>query len=218
MKESLLNSTWNQLFKDHDILNKINTVGHFHIKAKSIKKYREARLVTKFDSYDQMPSIFKMNNLGIFPISREAYSIGKYNLFSRLETENNHIKSVDSAINFQSLDVNKIDSESEAIQIAYLSNIISDFTNDAKLVPTFYGKKGVGSFDFKVRDDKGNTYSVNVDGGIMEVDSSYESDKNFVIVEAKKSNPRDFLIRQLYFPYRYFYPSDSYYLPYYGAF
>jgi hypothetical protein len=38
----------------------------------------------------------------------------------------------------------------------------------------------------------------------MEVDCSYESENNFVIIEAKRKEPKDFLVRQLYFPYRYF--------------
>lgn len=204
MKESLLNSTWNHLFTELKILESISLNGSFEIKAKYIKKYREPRLMTKFDSYEQMPIIFQQNNLGIFPISREAYLIGKYNLFHPLTKETITSKIIDQKNHYESLDLSKIDSESEAIQIAYLNGILSDFLHDYKIVPTFFGKKGVGVFDFKVKDKEGNIYPIKVDGGIMEVDSSFESDDNFVIVEAKKSLPENFLIRQLYYPFRYF--------------
>jgi hypothetical protein len=73
MKESLLNSTWNSLFEDFDIIKQISVYGKYEIKAKTIKKYREPRLVTKFDSFEQMPIVFRQNNLGIFPVSRDAY-------------------------------------------------------------------------------------------------------------------------------------------------
>jgi hypothetical protein len=206
MKESLLNSTWNSLFEDFDIIKQISVYGKYEIKAKIIKKYREPRLVTKFDSFEQMPIVFRQNNLGIFPVSRDAYVIGKYNLFYPLEDKDLEIKNVNTHTNYQSLNPNQIDSESEAIQIAYLNKILSDFLEDDKIVPTFFGKKGVGTFDFKVKDNNGNIYPVKVDGGIMEVDSSFESDKNFIIIEAKNTNIKNFLIRQLYYPFRYFYP------------
>jgi hypothetical protein len=209
MKESLLNSTWNTLFNEFNILNAIKLNGSFEIKANNIKKYREPRLVTKFDSFEQMPTIFKQNNLGIFPISREAYIIGKYSLFYPIDQSIIGFSTINQKNNYESLDLSKIDSESEAIQIAYLNGILSDFINDNKIVPTFFGKKGVGMFDFKVKDKDGNVYPVKVDGGMMEVDSSFESDNNFIIVEAKKSLAKNFLIRQLYYPFRYFYPKIS---------
>jgi hypothetical protein len=206
MKDSLLNSTWESLFKDFDIIEKIRQNGSFEIEAKSIKKYREPRLVTKFDSFEQMPSLFKENDLGIFPISRKAYIIGKYNLFCNINQNISSLNEFFQKNSFQSLDLNHIDSESEAIQIAYLNGIISDFIGEKNIVPTFFGKKGLGNFEFKVKDKYGNIYPVKVDGGMMEVDSSFESEDSFIIVEAKKTNSKNFLIRQLYYPFRYFYP------------
>jgi len=206
MKGSLLNATWESLFKEFDIIEKIRLNGSFEIDAKSIKKYREPRLVTKFDSFEQMPMIFKENDLGIFPISRKTYIIGKYDLFCNINYDNSSLNEFIEKNSFQSLDLNNIDSESEAIQIAYLNGIIADFIGEEKIVSTFFGKKGLSNFEFKVKDKNGNIYPVKVDGGMMEVDSSFESEDSFIIVEAKKTSSTNFLIRQLYFPFRYFYP------------
>ena len=45
--------------------------------------------------------------------------------------------------------------------------------------------------------------SIEVNGAAIEIDGGYESKSKVVLVEAKNSMPEDFVIRQLYYPYRH---------------
>ena len=75
---------WEDIFLDFDILNKIDKCGSFIITADDIRKYKEPRLMTKFDYSKQLPKVFKDNKLGILPIKNGEYIIGKYNLFKNI--------------------------------------------------------------------------------------------------------------------------------------
>lgn len=63
---------------------------------------------------------------------------------------------------------------------------------------TIQGKVRVKSFEFLINKNK-----VKVNGAAIEIDGGYESMTKVVLVEAKNSMPNDFVIRQLYYPYRY---------------
>ena len=70
------NKAWNDLFEKFNIINAIETNGFFEITADQIKESgREPRLMTKFDSSENLPSIFAENNLAILPIKRGSYII-----------------------------------------------------------------------------------------------------------------------------------------------
>ncbi|WFQ95977.1 type II restriction endonuclease [Mycoplasma feriruminatoris] len=57
--DSFTNNAWEKLFKDLNVLEEIKQHGTFIISAEQIKKYREPRLMAKFDSYDNLPQILK---------------------------------------------------------------------------------------------------------------------------------------------------------------
>jgi len=57
------------------------------------------------------------------------------------------------------------------------------------------------SFSFKI--NSGNSLSnINVDNSQIEIDGGYEGLNSLSLIEAKNSISKDFLIRQLYYPYR----------------
>ncbi|MES5811102.1 hypothetical protein ABKP99_02990 [Mammaliicoccus sciuri] len=62
---------WEELFEEHKILESIENKSVFKIKSADINKYRESRLMAKFDREHELPQIFKANNLSILPIGRE---------------------------------------------------------------------------------------------------------------------------------------------------
>ena len=69
---------WEKLFDEHDILSKVNRNGHFIIDSEQIKKYRESRLMTKFDHSVNLPKLFKDNQISILPVTRRSYIIGHF--------------------------------------------------------------------------------------------------------------------------------------------
>lgn len=195
---------WEDIFRDFDVLGIIAKTGYFKISADQIREYKEPRLMAKFDFSRQLPRIFKENNLGILPIKNGEYIIGKFNLF---ETINNtkydevDIKEVQLPDFIETIDPDNIYSESNALNVASISGMFKDAFGD-DFYETIQGKMRTNEFDFIISsDDKDNTIEVN--GAAIEIDGGYESKSKVVLVEAKNSMPEDFVIRQLYYPYRH---------------
>lgn len=63
------NQAWGLIFDDYNVLDKIDAEGKYEIDAKQIKKYREPRLMAKFDCYQNLPAVFKQNKINILPLS-----------------------------------------------------------------------------------------------------------------------------------------------------
>lgn len=55
---------WQSIFQEEDIIPSIQRDGYFYISSEKINKYREARLMTKFDHQVQLPKIFNRHFAG----------------------------------------------------------------------------------------------------------------------------------------------------------
>ena len=80
--------------------------------------------------------------------------------------------------------------------------MIEDFVQDIKLKPTISGRMSSSSFHFKINTFKNNSLAVNVENSQIEIDEGYEGMHSLNLVEAKNFISDDFLIRQLFYPYR----------------
>lgn len=194
---------WQKLFEEHDILREVDKKDYYIITANDIGKYRESRLMTKFDHKANLPKLFKDNSLTILPISRGSYIIGRFENYQKLEyrTENN-VRYKNFPFSIETLDYNNIYSESAAISCATLAGMVEDLINE-ELYMTVFGRMTTDLFAFKINTDIGNLFEVEVDRAQMEIDAGFESENYFLILEAKNIRAEDFLIRQLYYPYRY---------------
>ena len=194
---------WEKIFEKYDLLSEIAKNGVFEITADQIREFREPRLMTKFDHKVNLPKIFSENNLSILPITRGNYLIAHFDAYHKFEIPDKKVYSAELPDYIQSLDVNDIFSESVALNCAFVSGIIADFMEDEKILPTTTGRMGAGEFDFEISNIKNNSiYRVPVKNSQIEIDAAYEGIKNFAIIEAKRDISEDFLIRQLYYPYR----------------
>ena len=195
---------WEDIFRDYNVVEEINKNGYFKITADQIRVYKEPRLMAKFDFSKQLPSIFKENGLGILPIKNGEYIIGKFNLFETIKNskyEEVDIKKVELPSFIETIDPDNIYSESNALNVASLSGMFKDAFNE-DLYETIQGKMRTNSFEFNIyANDIEN--SIKVNGAGIEIDGGYESRTKVVLVEAKNSMPDDFVIRQLYYPYRH---------------
>jgi hypothetical protein len=64
---------------------------------------------------------------------------------------------------------------------------------------------GSGEFSFKIRKvGEKETFDININGAQIELDAAYEGIESLALIEAKKYLSDDFLIRQLYYPFRLF--------------
>ena len=194
---------WEKLFEKYNILEKIQSDGYFKISSKQINEYREARLMTKFDNSECIPKILKENNLSILPISSNTYMIAQFNTYKKFEKCDKEIERIDFPPYIQSLDSENITSEALALNCAYITNMLKDFLGEEGLVPTVSGKMGSGIFSFEIKKiDSDEKIDVTVENSRMEIDGGYEGVNSLALVEAKNVISDDFLVRQLYYPYR----------------
>lgn len=197
------NEAWNSLFKKFDILKEINDNGFYEISADDIKlSGREPRLMTKFDSSENLPDIFKNNDLAILPVKRGTYIIGKFQNYQSINIDNNiDVETKKLPDYITTIDYKNITSEAISLNAAYISGMLEDIIGES-VVPTISGRMGTGEFNYKILLNDQNTFDVNVENSQMEIDASYEGISKFVILEAKNHYMKDFIIRQLYYPYK----------------
>ncbi len=201
--KGLNDTAWEYLFDKYDISNRVDIYGDFIISATQIKEVREPRLMAKFDLVVNLPKIFADNGLSILPITRGHYVISHFDAYHKIETTNDPAIRVSVPSYIQSLDFENITSEAIALNCAVASGIIDDFVDDEQIIPTVSGRMSSGLFDFNIFDTKKEEYrTVNVNNSQIEIDAAYEGIKHLVLFEAKRDLSEDFLIRQLYYPYR----------------
>lgn len=194
---------WEKIFEKYNVLEEINNKGYFKITSKQINEYREARLMTKFDNSESIPEILKKNKISILPITGNSYMLARFENYKKFEKAPREVERVEFPSYIESLDYNNITSEALALNCAYITKILENFLEEEVLVPTISGKMGSGIFNFDIaqinNDEKIN---VTVENSRMEIDGGYEGMNSLALVEAKNVVADDFLIRQLYYPYR----------------
>ena len=77
-KDLSVDEAWEKLLEKYDIVKKIEEDGIFHIEASQIKEFKEPRLMSKWDSSEQLPSALKRNKINILPNSRRSYVLGDF--------------------------------------------------------------------------------------------------------------------------------------------
>lgn len=199
-----VNEAWTALFKKYDILGKIKKDGAFYITANQIKEFKEPRLMAKWDSSENLPSIFKKNNINILPTSRTGYVLSDFKLYEPIPELGEHITEMQKVEipEYETIDIGNISSEANAINVLMLSKILDDFLEEDDNVATFNGRMGTGIFSFHVDRYRGSSLEVDVKNAQCEIDGGMENNNSVVILEAKNVVHPDFHIRQLYYPYR----------------
>ncbi len=201
--KSLNDIAWEALFDRYDILNSIDMNGSFRISAAQIKEYREPRLMAKFDHTVNLPKIFSANRLSILPVTRGDYEISNFDAYHKFETPSAGLVRMSVPTHIESLDSENISSEAVALNCAVASGILQHFTEEEQLFPTVSGRMSSGVFDFKILNRRTKQYlDMNVSNSQIEIDAAYEGVSCLALFEAKRDLSEDFLIRQLYYPYR----------------
>ncbi|REC50441.1 transcriptional regulator [Chryseobacterium piscium] len=201
MNKSKNDLAWEKIFEKYQILEKVQDNGHTLISSTNINEFREARLMTKFDHKSQLPKLFSDNNLSILPTSRGGYVIGAFETFRNFNIDDVEVTRIEFPTFLESLDYRFITSESTAINCAFVTKILHDFLEEDNLLPTVSGRMSSSAFNFKINAIN-NLFNVNVGNSQIEIDGGYEGDNSLSLIEAKNYISDDFLIRQLYYPYR----------------
>jgi len=195
---------WEKLLEKYNIVEEIKRYGVFHIKASQIKEFKEPRLMSKWDSSEQLPKPLKNNKINILPDSRKTYVLGDFLLYEDIPELKEHVHQIPyvEIPDYETIDINHITSEANAINVLILSRILDDFLSTDKNVATFNGRMGTGVFEFNVDSVKKEKRHINVNNAQCEIDGGFENNQSIVILEAKNVVHKDFHVRQLYYPYR----------------
>lgn len=207
MEKINVSDAWQVLIDKYDISTEISNNGFFKISASQIKEVKEPRLMAKWDSSEQLPNSLKKNKINLLPDSRSSYILSDFLLYQELPKVVEHVKNMAKVElpDLQTINVNNISSEANAINVLQISGILEDFLEldlDDVLYATFNGRMSSGKFDFKVDTRRQIQLKVDVDRAQIEIDGGFESDHCVVVLEAKNVLHEDFHIRQLYYPYR----------------
>lgn len=197
-----LNDTaWQYLFDKYHILEIVEQYGQFFISANQIKEFREPRLMTKFDHKVNLPTIFAENKLAILPVTRGDYVISSFSAYEEFEVPTAEIQKISIPPYIQSLMPQFLMSETIALNYANACGILSDFLEDDKIISTVSGRMSSGIFNFDINSTFG-TQSIIVRNSQIEIDAAYEGMHYLSLFEAKRDISDDFLVRQLYYPFR----------------
>lgn len=115
MGKSKNDIAWEEIFKKHSVLDRLADNGKVSISSTEINKFREARLMTKFDHKSQLPRLFAAHNLSILPTSRGMYEIGRFETFCDFNKDEVEIVPIVFPTFLESMDYTDITSESVAI-------------------------------------------------------------------------------------------------------
>lgn len=202
MKSRQIDKDWETLLNRYPILETVQSDGFFIISSRQINQVHEARLMTKFDNRENLPSVFRENHLSILPVSRGNYIIGTYDAYQNVRYGKKAIKSLNLPSFIESINPSDLYSESACLNCAYASGIIDDLCGGHTL-PAVSGRMSSNSFEFQIKSSRGSKYQkIQVKNSQVEIDGGYESEDALFLIEAKNYSADDFLIRQLYYPYR----------------
>lgn len=195
-------AAWNALFARYGLLEEIDRTGKAAMAAEQIREYREPRLMAKFDHRINLPRLFAENDLAILPVSRGDYLIARFSAYHVFETRESAVARFSLPRHIRSLNPDALVSETLAVNAALASGILADFLEEDALCPTVAGRMGSGSFSFRIDHPGGGRHLVDVRNAQLEIDAAFEGPNSLVLLEAKCNLADDFLIRQIYYPYR----------------
>ncbi len=189
---------WEKIFKAKafDVTQDL----HF-ITSKEIKAIigKGPRLLAKMDSTSDVPPIFKQHGYFLLSVSRRKYAIVRGNGFHRLEAIEAEPEEFTSRIAFNLTTADRGTGESQYIDYCANAGLIEHIMGDGLLYPCIRGREGSGLFSFTV-----GAVPIEVTAAQVEIDLGLEGKNKIVVFEAKSKVPEDFIIRQLYYPYRRF--------------
>ncbi len=192
---------WKLVTEEFPVAEDIKRNGYHRISATDLRRYREPRLMVKWDFSKSRPLILKENNYAILPETNSSYLVGKFSIYETLPIieeapEQIHLPALDT------LNCEQLTSEANAIHALSNSGVLEDFLNTGRMHPTFNGRMRCPEFSFLVNGGCESKIRVHVDGVQCEIDAGFETNEEVIILEAKNKHCEDFNVRQLYYPYR----------------
>lgn len=165
---------------------------------------RGSYVIGDFDLYEDFPE----ERSGVFG---EKGAPGSYG-----HVPARHIKRASLSDEYETIDIHDIRSEAGAINVLGITGILDDFLGGQGFRQTVSGRMASGRFDFTVDPRGGGRRPgtglngragapgnrIEVVNSQVEIDGGFEERSSFAIIEGKNVVHSNFLVRQLYYPYR----------------
>ncbi len=159
----------------------------------------ELRLMAKVDFSADLPLALRRNGYFILPVKNGEYVLVRGNGYHVLEQLPEPPTIFRPQLDFELATLNVGDSESQHLDYCFHVGLVERFAKATGLRQTIHGRKRMPAIDFRV----GQVGPIRVKAGVqVEVDMGCEGRDEIVLIEAKTGEPPDFIIRQLFYPYR----------------
>jgi len=172
-----------------------------YVSASDVKRisHEEPRLMASMDSKERLPAIFLQRGLFVLPVSSNRYAIVRGKGYEELDDVGEPRK-FESRLPFDLTALAYGTGETGRILHAFHAGVLNDFSAVPEMYQVVGGKSRTTRFEFRI-DGSG---PLSVEGAGMEVDMGFEGRDSVLLFEGKAHRRTNFLIRQLYFPYRSF--------------
>lgn len=189
---------WVKIFSDLN-LNPDTNVNF--VTAKQVRQLseREARNMAYMDERSKVPEIFESHSLFILPVSNGRYAIVRGEGYHQLETGSLEFEDYRPSFTPGTSILDPERSEGSAVSYAWNTGIISHVVGQSSLLLGPPGRFALDPFDFRVD----GTAELHQAGAQAEIDGFFYSGYQACLMEFKARECTDFLIRQLYYPYRH---------------
>ncbi|MCZ6675723.1 MAG: hypothetical protein O7E52_00580 [Candidatus Poribacteria bacterium] len=158
---------------------------------------REVRILVKIDTREGLPEIMRDRGLFILPTKNGVYILIKGEGFYDLTPPPQPVFFT-STLDFELKSAKVGSSEMQHLDYAFNTGLVHHFLEHTdSLYLQIRGRKYTPEFTFQV-----GAFSVTAKSVQTEVDAGYEGRDVIVLVEAKGRTQNNFIIRQLYYPYR----------------
>jgi len=188
---------WEKIFKykNYNVSKSLH-----YITAQEIKDITnfEPRIMAKIDNSKDLPPIFKNNGYFLLPVRNGKFAIVKGEGFHTLEKIERERKYT-SKIKFPLTMAGRSRGEMQYLDYSINSGALEEIINAGTLYPSIRGREFCKKFNFIINKTMLQAFSVQI-----EVDSGLEGEHAIVLIEAKINKPIDFIIRQLFYPYRHY--------------
>jgi hypothetical protein len=159
----------------------------------------ELRLMAKVDFSADLPDALRKHGYFILPVKNGEYVLVRGNGYHILEKLPEPPTIFRPQLDFELETLGIGDSESQHLDYSFNVGLIEHFASTPGLRQTIRNRKRMPAIDFSV----GPVGPIHVSAGVqVEVDLGCEGRNEVVLIEAKTGEPKDFIIRQLFYPYR----------------